>query len=1026
MSLSASENSAPRSQRPRGATRFLLTGDVDVHRESRRIAFGLTAVILLALLAFNLAVYQDARGRLVAQGWQRLLTNTDAKRDQAANLLQTFVREARSVAENPDVRAISARMVSGMARESDAAALRRELERARVLFGFTGIRMVDWQGRSRLATAEQPATPPGRDAELAHQALTQGHAVLGDPWGRWLSVAVPVGSGADQSSVLLFHMDGGRLLLPMLREWPGFGPTAGAHLVRQHGNAALVLTPPASACDPPVGSRLPLRDSTYMAAAMAATGVQSAIEARDLHRHEVWVVTRQVPGTSWGLMGRVEANEMLRDLRVTVAGLVVFDLTFLLCVFALAWYWQLQIRGRLAERELQVTERHGRRVQAIFDTAFDAILTFDADGRVQTVNRAAEELFGASAAELENRSFGDLLVSPERPGESLPTQAGTLRAVARRPDGATVPVEASLGVADDGEVTLFTAIVRDVRERDESEQRIRAFAEGLELTNRRLEEVNAQLEEASRLKTEFLANTSHELRTPLNGMIGFLQLVLDGLCDSPEEERDFLRQALQCSRHLLGLINDVLDIAKIESGKLTLEVGPLDLKNLFDEAHTITHVQAGQRGLDLKFVNEVGPGVRARGDFAKAKQVLVNLIGNSLKFTPTGSIVVRARSRQELGHVIIEVEDTGIGIPLDRQRVIFEKFVQADGSTTRKYGGTGLGLAITKSLVELMGGIIGVQSEGEGRGTRVYFSLPVWRDDEMDAPDDARPALSELPQGPATGALALVVEDDPVFRRFLVTVLNQSGWRTLEADDAEKGWVLVRRHLPAVVVLDYALSCGDNAGLRTGWDLAQRMTGDPRTRHVPVVFVTGFDGEVVQRIRETAFARKPEHLRKPVEARDLVAKLESMASEVRDRVVRVLVADDDPTVHTYVGKVLPADRFHVEFAHDGEECLHLLRTRGSSYDALVLDLMMPRVSGYDVLREMTLVGVARDLPVLVLTNFAEPRNEEEARLLRQGVIIEVVAKTEVHARPQRLAEVLDAHLHSLGERGEDDESREAA
>ena len=137
---------------------------------------------------------------------------------------------------------------------------------------------------------------------------------------------------------------------------------------------------------------------------------------------------------------------------------------------------------------------------------------------------------------------------------------------------ASCPVEYSLGATGAGDELVYTAIVRDVSERVDAEKRIRAFAEGLEVTNHRLEEVNAQLEEASRLKSEFLANTSHELRTPLNGMIGFLQLVLDGMCDSPEEERDFLKQALACSRHLLGLINDVLDIAKIESGKLSLEV----------------------------------------------------------------------------------------------------------------------------------------------------------------------------------------------------------------------------------------------------------------------------------------------------------------------------------------------------------------------------------------------------------------------------------------------------------------------
>ena len=174
--------------------------------------------------------------------------------------------------------------------------------------------------------------------------------------------------------------------------------------------------------------------------------------------------------------------------------------------------------------------------------------------------------------------------------------------------------------------------------------------------------MNAQLEEASRLKSEFLANTSHELRTPLNGMIGFLQLVLDGMCDNRDEERDFLKQALQCSRHLLGLINDVLDIAKIEAGKLTLDIERVDVHRLFDEVYTVTHVQAAQKGIKLLFEPPEDKTVQVRGDFGKIKQVLINLVGNSLKFTPKGTITVRASGHPDLGHFMFEVVDTGIGI----------------------------------------------------------------------------------------------------------------------------------------------------------------------------------------------------------------------------------------------------------------------------------------------------------------------------------------------------------------------------
>ena len=235
--------------------------------------------------------------------------------------------------------------------------------------------------------------------------------------------------------------------------------------------------------------------------------------------------------------------------------------------------------------------------------------------------------------------------------------------------------------------------------------------------------------------------------------------------------------------------------------------------------------------------------------------------------------------------------------------------------------------------------------------------------------------------------------------------------------------MLARRLRPAVVVLDFALSCGEGANLRTGWDLAERMTTDPKTRHIPLIFVTGFEDEVREKLRSTAFARRPEHLVKPIDGSALVAKIEQLAGSAGNRTIRVLMADDDPTVSAFIRKVLPEDRFHLEVANNGEECRHILRTQPNGFDLLLLDLMMPEVSGYDVLREMTLAGTGADMPVLVLTNFPEPRNEEEKRLLEQGLVLDVLPKTSVHDNPQLLAHVLDWHMQVAGETpGEEDEA----
>jgi CheY-like chemotaxis protein len=188
------------------------------------------------------------------------------------------------------------------------------------------------------------------------------------------------------------------------------------------------------------------------------------------------------------------------------------------------------------------------------------------------------------------------------------------------------------------------------------------------------------------------------------------------------------------------------------------------------------------------------------------------------------------------------------------------------------------------------------------------------------------------------------------------------------------------------------------------------MTGDSETRHIPLIFVTGFDRELREKLKSTAFSRKPEHLMKPVDGSVLVAKIEELVGDIQGRHVRVLMADDDPTVAAYVRKVLPENRYHIEVANNGEECLHVLRTQPRGFDLLLLDLMMPEVSGYDVLREMTLAGTAADLPVVVLTNYPEARNPEEKRLLELGLVLDVLPKTAVHDNPQLLSHIIDWHL----------------
>lgn len=246
--------------------------------------------------------------------------------------------------------------------------------------------------------------------------------------------------------------------------------------------------------------------------------------------------------------------------------------------------------------------------------------------------------------------------------------------------------------------------------------------EELQAKNAQLELYVEELMNADRLKNEFLANTSHELRTPLNSIIGFLNLVLDGLCESEEEQKELLGHAVRSGRHLLDLINDVLDLSRIEAGRIQLELRDVDLGFVLAEVRSTLAVQALEKNLQF----EVAPpphGLKVSADEARLRQVLMNIVGNAIKFTPRGEVRVTVDAPEGSPFVEIRVKDTGIGVPADRRERLFRKFSQADASTTRKFGGSGLGLVIVKQLLEMMGGGIRLDSAGEGQGTDVAITI---------------------------------------------------------------------------------------------------------------------------------------------------------------------------------------------------------------------------------------------------------------------------------------------------------------
>jgi signal transduction histidine kinase/CheY-like chemotaxis protein len=391
--------------------------------------------------------------------------------------------------------------------------------------------------------------------------------------------------------------------------------------------------------------------------------------------------------------------------------------------------------------------------------------------------------------------------------------------------------------------------------------------------NRRLERANLDLAELSHVKTEFLATTSHELRTPLNSILGFTRLILDGLCDSRNEEQELLRDVYSSAEHLLSIVNDLLDVAKIEAGKLRLARDTVDLKAVIQEAKAVVSLQAASKHLTLVDETEASSLPPVMADSARAKQVLINVLSNSIKFTDKGWITVRGRSFPDRGFVELEIQDTGIGIAPAKQAYLFEKFQQLDSSFTRQQGGSGLGLSICRSLVEMMGGRIRVWSAGIGCGTTVTFSLPVQREKEDSVHVKGKDAL--VAAGDENGTRALIVDNDPEFRHYFKTLLTKHGYYVLTAATADDGFDAARRFRPQVVVVDLALPQRPGAELGDGADLVVQLQSGTLIRETYCFIVTGYEAADV-RERLSLLQVTPEIWQKPLDGEKFLSRLDEV------------------------------------------------------------------------------------------------------------------------------------------------------
>jgi len=400
--------------------------------------------------------------------------------------------------------------------------------------------------------------------------------------------------------------------------------------------------------------------------------------------------------------------------------------------------------------------------------------------------------------------------------------------------------------------------------------------------NDRLEAANLELAQLSRVKDDFLAHTSHELRTPLNSILGFTKLILDGLCKTPEEERELLRDVYTSAQHLLEIVNDILDVAKIEAGKLHLQLQPVPLRRVFEQVLDVIRVQA--QGKKLKLVDETAannlPLVFA--DENRLRQVLINLLDNAVKFTDQGWVTLRADAERVPGHVLVEVQDTGVGIPLAKQKELFDKFKQVDTSFTRRHGGSGLGLAISRRLVEMMGGRIELESPGEGFGTTVRFTLPVYTVTHDHPHRRDQPALEIA--GDRHGPRVLLMDNDAAFRNYLSRLLANHGFAVVTADSVEDALDAAERFRPMVAITDWVIptrpASAYSDGLQFLATLAERRDWEP---FYPLV-ITGHDlRKAEEELDRYAIQPRPRIFRKPIDAEEFLTSLRTMLAPAPNR-----------------------------------------------------------------------------------------------------------------------------------------------
>jgi PAS domain S-box-containing protein len=588
-----------------------------------------------------------------------------------------------------------------------------------------------------------------------------------------------------------------------------------------------------------------------------------------------------------------------------------------------------------------------------------AIVNLDLNFNIVSCNPAFERLYGYTQEDVVGQNLDELVTTPEtRAAAAGYTQEGLAGKMTkgtgrrRRKDGSMVDVELfTIPVIVGGEQVGIIALYHDITE---------------------LRDARRDAEAANAAKSKFLASMSHELRTPLNAILGYAEMLQEDAQDAGQDGFvPDLEKIHAAGQHLLSLINDVLDLSKIEAGKMQLYVETFDVAGVVADVASTVRPLVEKNGNALELHAGDGLGTM-HSDVTRVRQVLLNLLSNAAKFTEQGTIALEVTRDGDAGTgewVLFSVRDTGIGMTPEQLERLFEAFAQAEASTAAKYGGTGLGLALSKRFCEMMGGTIQVEST-EGTGTTFTARLPAVISEAAGdvAPATAAEAASTEASGDGGAGLVLVIDDDATARALMSRILGKEGFRVLEAADGETGLQLARAERPDVITLDVVMPGMD------GWTVLSALKEDPALSDIPVVMLTIMDD------KNLGYALgASEYLTKPIDRERLATVLTRYGRGSAE--AAVLVVDDDAATRTVLRRALEQQGWHVTEAENGSVALDRVAERRP--ELVLLDLMMPEMDGFEFLATFREREGCRGVPVVVITG--KDLTEAERQRLNGGV-----------------------------------------